>query len=264
MSPETPHLPEPPLVPGPQSPPGPQPLMGPQCLLRMTGAGRTFRSGGDRIDAVVDAALEIESGEIVTIGGPSGSGKSTLLMMAAAMLTPTAGHVELFGRDLGQLTLAEATRWRAGRLGLVLPLFDLVPYLSALDNVRLAADGPDADDRAAEMLKRFGLAPRLRHVPSRLSAGEQRRLLVARGLVNEPEFILCDEPTANLDDENADRIRQQLIRERSRGAALLVVTHEPGELFRADRRRWMRAGHLLQQPPTKGDHDGYRPELLET
>lgn len=236
----------------------------PRCLLRMTKACRTFRRGGERIDAVVDADIEVPAGEILAIGGPSGSGKSTLLMMAAAMLTPTAGRVELFGRDLSRVSPAEATRWRAGRLGLVLPLFDLVPYLSALENVRLAAFGPGADDRAVDVLTRFGLAPRLRHRPSQLSAGEQRRVLVARGLVNGPEFILCDEPTANLDDENADRIRQQLLRERTRGAALLVVTHEPAELFRADRRLRMRAGHLCQQPPTTGDNDGHRTELLKT
>lgn len=223
----------------------------PRPLLRMHDVTRRFVCGQARIDAVQEASLELWPGEIGVVGGPSGSGKSTLLLMAAAMLTPSAGHIELFGRELANVSASEATAWRRGRLGVVMPMCDLVPYLHALDNVRIAANGPNSRDRAVELLNRFGLGDRLRHRPSQLSGGEQRRVLVARGMVNEPELLICDEPTANLDPDNADRIRDRLLRERERGAAVLIVTHESCEQFAADRRWRMRSGSL-ELENTKG------------
>lgn len=216
----------------------------PRPLLRMHDVTRRFVCGQERIDAVREASLELWPGEIGVVGGPSGSGKSTLLLMAAAMLSPSAGRIELFGRDLANVPASEATAWRGGPLGVVMPMCDLVPYLDALDNVRMAANGPNSRDRAVELLERFGLGDRLRHRPSQLSTGEQRRVLVARGLVNGPELVICDEPTANLDPDNADQIRDQLLRERERGAAVLIVTHESCQRFTADRRWRMRSGYL--------------------
>lgn len=213
-------------------------------LLRMHDVTRRFVRGQQRIDAVQGASLELWPGEVGVVGGPSGSGKSTLLLMAAAMLTPSTGRIELFGRNLADVSASEATAWRGGRLGVVMPVCDLVPYLHALDNVRVAAHGPHSRDRAIELLDRFGLGDRLWHRPSQLSGGEQRRVLVARGMVNEPELIICDEPTANLDPDNADRIRDQLLRQCERGAAVLIVTHESCERFSADRRWRMRSGNL--------------------
>lgn len=216
----------------------------PHPLLRMQDVTRRFVCGQERIDAVQEASLELWPGEIGVVGGPSGSGKSTLLLMATAMLSPSAGRIELFGRDLSNVPASEATAWRGGPLGVVMPMCDLVPYLHALDNVRMAANGPNSRDRAVELLERFGLGDRLGHRPSQLSTGEQRRVLVARGLVNEPELVICDEPTANLDPDNADQIRDQLLRERERGAAVLIVTHESCQRFNADRRWRMRSGYL--------------------
>lgn len=213
-------------------------------LLRMRDVGRRFICGQERIDAVRDVSLDLWPGELGVLGGPSGSGKSTLLLMAVAMLAPSAGRVVLFGRNLANVTESEATGWRGRRVGIVMPICDLVPYLNALDNVCLAATGPHRRDRAVESLERLGLEDRLRHLPSQLSTGEQRRVLIARGLVNAPELIVCDEPTANLDQENADLIRDQLLRQRERGAALLIVTHEPFESFEADREWRMRSGRI--------------------
>jgi len=226
-------------------------------ILKMSKVCRTFATGRGRVHAVVDASFEIHRGQFLIIRGPSGSGKSTLLHMAAAMLRPTQGVVRLFDQDTSQLSPGESNRLRATRVGVILPMFDLVPYLDAVSNVCLGA-GPDAHqdsgqtrrstarvrEQAEALLDSLGMQSRLRHRPSQLSAGEQRRVLVARGLINQPELLFCDEPTANLDPDNAARIEELLRQQTTRGTSVLMVTHAPLENCDADQVWQMDLGRL--------------------
>jgi putative ABC transport system ATP-binding protein len=200
--------------------------------------------GREPVGAVVDASLKIASGQTVVVSGPSGSGKTTLLMMLAGMLKPDSGKVLLGGNDIYGMSTAQRVALRAKRIGVVLPMFHLLPYLSAAENLMLAADGQSARRQAADLLDRMGLADRARQLPDRMSAGERRRLMVARALVNEPELILADEPTSNLDPESAATISQLLGEKARSGCGLLVVTHQPPGDFSADIVYDMRKGHL--------------------
>lgn len=234
-----------------------QPKEPTEPILVMSGASRSFATSRRQVDAVIEANLEVQPGQFLIIRGPSGSGKSTLLHMATAMLRPTQGAVRLFGQDTRKLSPAESIGLRATRVGVILPMFDLVPYLDAISNVCLAA-GPDPhrtagqayraaaviQDQAEQLLTLLGMKSRLRHRPNQLSAGEQRRVLVARGLINQPELLCCDEPTANLDPDNAARIDELLRQQVRQGTSVLMVTHAQPESLNADQVWQMEAGRL--------------------
>jgi putative ABC transport system ATP-binding protein len=208
--------------------------------------------------AVDSVSLAILPGHIVVIEGPSGSGKSTLLMILAGMLRPTHGRVETLGTNLYQLTADKRSQFRRQHLGIVLPMFGLLPYLSATANLKLALHGPHREQRVTELLEEVGLAGKANQLADRLSTGEHRRLLVARALTHQPRLLLIDEPTANLDRENAERIRDMIVdyvQQANRssdpiGTAALIVTHEPAGFFPAARVFTMRAGRL--EPTTSG------------
>ena len=174
-----------------------------------------------------DVSFEIARGEFVAIQGPSGSGKSTLLLTLGGMLRPTSGCVSLLGRDLYALSGGARARFRAESLGFVFQLFHLVPYLDVRSNILAGLPTVDAAARARveSLIQGLGLAPRARELPSTLSAGERQRVALARALAKQPPLILADEPTGNLDPENAALVFNRLADYQRGGGTVLVVTH---------------------------------------
>ena len=201
---------------------------------------RDYPLGDEPVHAVRGVSLEIADGEYVAVVGPSGCGKSTLLNLVGAIDRPTAGQVEIAGRDVSRLRDAEATRFRLLHVGFVFQRFYLLPALSALENVVLPmaeAGVPRAERRAraAELLAYVGLAARARHRPSQLSGGEQQRVAIARALANRPRLLLADEPTGELDAATGAEVIALLGRLNAEGTTVVVVTHDD-ELARAARR----------------------------
>jgi putative ABC transport system ATP-binding protein len=207
-----------------------------------------YKIYGD-LHALDDVNLKVEKGEWVSIMGPSGSGKSTLMNIIGCMDKPTKGQVILDGVDISKESSKGLTVIRRDKIGLIFQQFHLVNYLNALENVMLAQyyhSVPD-EKEAMEALVRVGLADRAKHLPSQLSGGEQQRVCVARALINQPEIILADEPTGNLDDRN-EEIVVDLFRELHKdGTTLVVVTHDPevGEV--AQRQVVLRNGKIHKE-----------------
>jgi putative ABC transport system ATP-binding protein len=196
-----------------------------------------------------DVNLTVEKGEWVSIMGPSGSGKSTLMNIIGCMDKPTKGQVILDGADISKENNKGLTVIRRDKIGLIFQQFHLVNYLNALENVMLAQyyhSVPD-EKEAMEALERVGLADRAKHLPSQLSGGEQQRVCVARALINQPEIILADEPTGNLDDKNEEIVVDLFRALHKDGTTLIVVTHDPevGEV--AQRQIVLRNGKIHKE-----------------
>ncbi len=204
-------------------------------MIRLRNVSKVYPSADGAVRALDDVSLNIEPGEFVAVCGPSGCGKSTLLLVTAGLTTPTAGSVEVDTLDLTSLSSLAKARWRGRRVGFVFQMFHLLPYLSVLDNVRVALYGGGSAVRAAELLERCGLGHRLRHRPDQLSVGERQRVAVARALVNEPGLILADEPTGNLDPDNAAIVLDMLAAFHQSGGTVLLVTHDDSAARRAGR-----------------------------
>ncbi len=187
---------------------------------------------GQPVEALRSVDLEISAGEFVTIIGPSGSGKSTLLFTIGAMLQPTEGEVILDGTSVYGLSPARRTDLRRTSIGFVFQTFNLIPYLNCLENVALpavlaGASRPSSVQRAREMLDNLNLSHRLSHRPAELSVGERQRVSICRSLINDPELILADEPTGNLDTGMTEEVIQLLQRVHHQGQTIVVATHDP-------------------------------------
>jgi putative ABC transport system ATP-binding protein len=213
--------------------------------------GKVFARGSTLIHAVRDLELTIEPGELVAIEGPSGSGKTTLLQLLGALDRPSSGRVVFEGRDLAELRDGELAELRLRSFGFVFQQFNLIPTLTALENVeaKLAPtglSGPELSDRAQALLAEVGLAERASHLPAHLSGGEQQRVAIARALAVEPHVILADEPTGNLDTATGAEIVASLAGLAARrGTTVIVATHDDALADRAPRRLTMRDGRLL-------------------
>src|SRR5215831_21297659 len=200
----------------------------------------------DTLCALNGVSFNIAAGEWVALMGPSGSGKTTLINILGGLDTLTSGRVMVDAVDLAKLNENGLVRYRAEKIGFVFQQFHLVPYLNALENVMLAQYFHSVTDeaQAEEALKRVGLGPRMTHLPSQLSGGEQQRVAIARALINQPKLILADEPTGNLDEAN-EQIVINLFRELHRaGCTIVMVTHDPDIARQADRRIELAHGHL--------------------
>jgi putative ABC transport system ATP-binding protein len=208
---------------------------------------KTYRRGQKQITALKDVSFEMSQGELALLVGPSGSGKTTLLNLIAALDCPDHGEIIVGGSEITGLSRTAAARYRNERVGFIFQSYNLLPQLTALENVFLPMLPKRQLDRrrAVELLDAVGLNDRGSHRPSELSGGEQQRVAIARALVNDPAIILADEPTGNLDDDNARKIAELLAKAcRERGKTLLLVTHDRDMIHPADRIFDMRAGFL--------------------
>jgi putative ABC transport system ATP-binding protein len=213
---------------------------------------KEFSRASVKVAALKDVNLSIDAGSFVALVGPSGSGKSTLLQLLGALEKPSSGQILFQGRDLSQLDDRELTKLRATEIGFVFQHFNLVPTLTALDNVvaAMVAGGLDRSlrrKRASELLSQVGLEDRVAHLPSRLSGGEQQRVAIARALANEPAVVIADEPTGNLDSAMSNEVMSILedIR-RTSGITIIMATHDPRIAERAERHITLHDGEIAR------------------
>jgi putative ABC transport system ATP-binding protein len=221
------------------------------ALYSIDGVAKFFQRGPTTVRALDGVDLEIEAGEFVTLEGPSGSGKTTLLQLLGALDRPSAGRVLFEGNDLAAMPDRELAGLRLNSFGFVFQQFNLIPTLTALENVeaKLAPTGvrnPDLRNRALALLEEVGLAERAIHLPAHMSGGEQQRVAIARALSVEPRVVLADEPTGNLDSTTGGEIIDLLANMAAvHGATVIVATHDIDLAGRAPRRISMRDGRLV-------------------
>jgi putative ABC transport system ATP-binding protein len=216
-------------------------------MIQLEHVSKVFATMRGEVRAVDDVTLEVAAGSFVALCGPSGCGKSTLLSLVGGLSLPTSGRVIVDGQEISRLASAERAQFRARTIGFVFQLFHLLPYLTVLDNVLLAA--PPATRRAAreeaeQWLEQFGLADRRWHRPGELSVGQRQRVATARALVNRPKLLLADEPTGNLDPQTAGALLETLAAFHSRGGTVLLVTHDAQAAAHAERRVTLAEGRL--------------------
>ena len=207
-------------------------------MLHCQQLSRTYLSGGRELTVLKDITFDLEPGGFLAIVGPSGSGKTTLLGLLAGLDRPTSGRVILDGSDLNALNEDARARLRGERVGFVFQSFQLVPTLTALENVQVPLElrGERAEARAADLLERVGLGGRGHHYPAQLSGGEQQRVAVARAFANRPRILFADEPTGNLDARTGHMIVELMAElNRDLGTTLVLVTHDPDLAARAHR-----------------------------
>lgn len=208
-----------------------QPIPVRQPILAARGVVKTYQTGSHRVQALCGINIEVAAGELVMVMGPSGNGKTTLLNCLSGLDDIDEGAVYLHGDSLFEMSDTQRTRHRAERMGFVFQAFNLIPVLSAVENVELpllvvGVHAKEARERSNQMLERVGLADRRSHLPGELSGGEQQRVSVARALISEPIILWADEPTGALDSHTAGQIVELLLEVHAAGQTLLVVTHD--------------------------------------
>ncbi len=210
-------------------------------MVELKNVAKKYIMGETEVQALRGMDLKVSPGEFVAIVGPSGSGKSTLMHIIGALDIPDQGQVVLDERDISDYEENELAELRGNKVGFVFQTFNLIHTLSSLDNVALpltfqGVSREEREERAAELLEMVGLGDRLRHKPAELSGGEQQRVSIARALINDPEILLADEPTGNLDSKTGEEIMELLKGlNRDRGMTIVVVTHNPRDAEYAER-----------------------------
>ena len=208
-------------------------------MLVARGLTKEYRSGSNTLAVLRDVTFTVPQGAFVAVVGPSGSGKTTLLGLLAGLDTPSRGTVILDGADLAALDEDQRARLRGEKVGFVFQSFQLIPTLTALENVQVPLElrgDPGAEARACDLLIRVGLGDRLHHIPAQLSGGEQQRVAIARAFANAPRILFADEPTGNLDAATGGRIVELLEQlNREAGSTIVLVTHEQALAARAHR-----------------------------
>jgi len=222
-------------------------------VVEMDDVEKTYQLGKVKVYALREVSLFLFQGEFVLVMGPSGSGKTTLLNLIGGLDKPTQGKISVNGLDLTTLSDKELTKIRRHKIGFIFQFYNLIPVLTALENVELpllAAGQPKgrARERAKELLHIVGLAERMNHMPDELSGGEQQRVAIARALANKPSIILADEPTGDLDSKTGSEIVQVLHdAAKKENATVVVVTHDPLIAEKADRIMRMRDGQIISE-----------------
>jgi putative ABC transport system ATP-binding protein len=218
--------------------------------LRLEAVGRTYGSGPAGVDALKDVDLEIRAGEFVVLLGPSGSGKTTLLNLVGGIEEPTTGRILVGGSDIASLSANERTAYRRDRVGFVFQFFNLVPTLTALENVEIIADlaGKDSARRSREALDMVGLSDIADRFPGQMSGGQQQRVAIARAIVKRPPLLLCDEPTGSLDLFMGRQILAVLREVARKGNhTVVLVTHNSAITAMADRVVWLHSGSVARE-----------------
>ena len=200
-------------------------------MIKANNLTKNYQVGGEQITALNEVSLKIDEGDFLVVTGPSGSGKSTLLYTLGGLLTPNVGYVHVDDLNIYGLNQGQRARFRRDNIGFIFQTFELLPYLTAIENVMipLALNGVDSSNQlelGTESLRKVGLGRRLHHKPSELSGGEQQRVAIARGLVNKPRLLLADEPTGNLDTRAGRKIVDILERINKEGKTVVIVTHD--------------------------------------
>ena len=222
-----------------------------KAIIHLSGLSKKYESAGmTPVDALKEVDLSIVQGEMVAVIGPSGSGKSTLLQMMGALDVPTSGGVRINFHELSKMNARELTQFRSQTVGFVFQKFNLIPNLSALENVSIAMESTkmnrqDRRSRAAELLKEVGLDKRMSHLPGQLSGGEQQRVSIARALANHPKIIYADEPTGSLDSKTSKTIIQLFDKIRKDfDTTIIIVTHNPSIAKHCDRTVKIKDGRI--------------------
>ncbi len=223
------------------------------AILEMESVSKTYGKGHAAVQAVDQASMKIEPGEIVLIMGPSGSGKTTLLSMAGLLLKPTQGRLLINGEAINGRSQRQLADLRLHTLGFIFQAYNLLNALNARENVEIVMNmagkrGKTASRRATEILDKLGLGSRKHHLPADLSGGEKQRVAIARALANDPQLILADEPTGNLDSKTGEEVMELFCHGmgRDQGRSMVIVTHNPAFERIADRVLWLEDGHLSE------------------
>ena len=226
-------------------------------MLQIKDVSKIYELGNNQVISLNNVSLNVEKGDLVSVIGPSGSGKSTLLYTIGGLLTPTNGHVIVGGTQIYQLSSKERARFRRENLGFIFQTFELLPYLTAQENVMLPLHlaGVSSEEQKAsaiDALEKVGLGKRAEHKPTELSGGEQQRVAVARGIVNNPSVLLADEPTGNLDQKTGNEIMKLLVDlHEKEGLTLIFVTHDPAKARLAGTVVEMIDGHIVTNSLSK-------------
>ena len=221
-----------------------------KAAISLESVSKIYKEGPGAVKAVDSVTFDIAEGELTLITGPSGSGKSTLLYLMAGMLMPTQGEVIVVGKGLNELSEGEMSRFRKKTIGFVFQAYNLIPSLTALENVIASRmfDSEKRYEKGEKLLESIGLGDRKEHLPSELSGGEQQRIAIARALLNDPEIIFADEPTGNLDTKAGENIVRILKGMNKKGKTVIIATHDPLILDGAESKRLnILDGKILQK-----------------
>jgi len=218
-------------------------------ILKINGLEKTYKSGQKQLTVLKDISFDVEKGQTFSIVGPSGSGKTTLLGLCAGLDEPNSGNVELCGLDLKNLNEDERAELRNKEVGFIFQNFQLLPTLTALENVSVPLElqgAKDAIHKSKELLEKVGLADRMHHYPSQLSGGEQQRVALARAFSNTPSILFADEPTGNLDEETGEKVIQLLFDlNKEAGTTLIIISHDLDLANRTQQILRLKGGQIL-------------------
>tara|TARA_R110002051_G_C8769157_1_gene503140 strand:- start:1761 stop:2450 length:690 start_codon:yes stop_codon:yes gene_type:complete len=223
-------------------------------ILKITGLEKTYTSGQKELTVLQNISFEVEKGQTFSIIGPSGSGKTTLLGLCAGLDAPNAGSVELCGQDLSTLNEDQRAQLRNKEVGFIFQNFQLLPTLTALENVSVPLElqgAKDAREKSMALLDKVGLAKRFNHYPSQLSGGEQQRVALARAFSNSPSILFADEPTGNLDEETGEKVIQLLFDlNKEAGTTLVIISHDLDLANRTQQILRLKGGQILTNQTT--------------
>src|SRR6201988_3060836 len=222
------------------------------ALIQVRGVNKTYRRGGENIQVLQGLNLDVDKGDFVAFMGPSGSGKTTLLNLLGGLDVPTSGHISVDGDEITNMSASKLTQWRARHVGFIFQMYNLIPVLTAYQNVELPLlltklSKSDRRQHVETALSVVGLADRMNHYPRQLSGGQEQRVTIARAIVSDPTFLLCDEPTGDLDRKSADEIMaliDELVGKYNK--TILMVTHDPVVAARAHTTLHLEKGVLVE------------------